>query len=131
MSCASHWESLFEITRYFRICENFRLLSEIAYPPNIIIVSALTMCRPTSHIFFSVMMCIICQLPLCVSSYCIEVLFANVSYPTVYMYLLVNVQQFGPLTAWLSCGRAYCHLVVRLKDSHCLRSVPFRDPPMM
>jgi hypothetical protein len=47
------------------------------------------------------------------------------------MYLLVNVQQFGPLTAWLSCGRACCHLVVRLNDSHCLRSVPFREPPMI
>ena len=64
-----------------------------------IMVSALIMCNPTSHIFFSVIMCIICQFPLCVSNYCILVLFANVSYPTVYMYLFVNVQQLGPLTA--------------------------------
>ena len=36
----------------------------MAYPPNMIMVSAFIMCKPTSHIFFSVIICMICQFPL-------------------------------------------------------------------
>lgn len=47
------------------------------------------------------------------------------------MYLLVNVQQLGPLTAYTSDGKGPECLDSVLNDSHYFKSFPFSDPPIM
>ena len=42
-----------------------------------------------------------------------------------------KVQQLGPLTAYAKEGRADQYLVQKLNSSHCFKSYPLREPPII